>query len=352
MELTTVERMKGLIMKTKIDRIPMNPFASTYTALISNHTAREYYLNPEIALKSHINSIMLHKYDAKPGYGVPNWQTLDFGGELEFSFKNKAALPKVVKYPIETVEDILKINMPNIESAPMASRMIRFAELSIENGFGYGVPAGSALTGVEALIGADKLLRSMVKDPKLIHSLMRISTDYILKIAKYMIDRFGIEKVSAFSAYPLESHALISPKYFDEFSLPYTKEIIDTLQKWGVESMIVHLCGDHTNNLDYWIKDIKLPKRTIIAVGTEMDIVKTAEYLGDDYIMGGNVKNITLSNEHPDKVYEESKEIINKMKDFPGGFILMPDCGLSPLTPACNIDAMLRAVRDFGRYDK
>ncbi|WP_353095036.1 uroporphyrinogen decarboxylase family protein [Tissierella praeacuta] len=351
MELTSAERMKGLAMKTKIDRVPMNPFASTYTALISNYTSREYYLEPEIALKSHINSIMLHKYDAGPGYGVPNWQTWDFGGELEFSTRNRAALPKIVKYPIEVTKDILKLNIPDINKAPMASRMIRFAELSIERGFGYSVPAGSALTGVEALIGPQELLKSMIRDPKRIHYLMRISTDYILEIAKYMIDRFGVEKASAFTAYPLESHALISSKNFEEFSLPYTKEIIETLQNWGVRKMVIHLCGDHINNLGYWIKDIKVPKRAVFAIGTEMDIVKTAEYLGDDYIIGGNVKNTTLNNEHPDKVYEESKYIIEKMKDFPGGFILMPDCGLSPTTPACNVDAMLRAVKDFGRYD-
>ena len=351
MEMTTAERMKGLVMKTKIDRIPMNPFASTYTALISNYTAREYYLNPEVALESHINSIMLHKYDAGPGYGVPNWQTWDFGGELEFSLTNKAALPKIKKYPVENIKDAVNLKMPDFKTAPMASRMIRFAELSLKRGFGYGVPAGSALTGVEAIVGPEILLKSMIREPELLHHLMRISTDYILSIAKYMIDRFGVEKASAFTAYPLESHALISPKQFERFSLPYTKEILETLQEWGVNKMIVHLCGDHTNNLDYWINDIKIPKRTVFAIGTEMDIVKTAEYLGEDYVLGGNVRNTTLNSGTPIEVYEESKMIIEKMKDFSGGFILMPDCGLSPLTPACNIDAMLRAVKDFGRYD-
>lgn len=350
MELTTAERMKGLVMKTKIDRIPMNPFASTYTALISNYSAREYYLSPEIALESHINSIKLHKYDAGPGYGVPNWQTWDFGGELEFSSTHKAALPKVSRYPIEKIKDSLKIKLPDIKTAPMSSRMIKFSKLSLEKGFGYGVPAGSALTGVEALIGVQQLLKLMIKDPSHMHYLMRISTDYILSIAKYMIDKFGAEKASAFTAYPLESHQLIPPKYFEQFSLPYTKEIIETLSDWGVDRMIVHLCGNHTNNLDYWIKDIEVPKRTVFTIGTEMDILETAERLGDDYIIGGNVRNSTLNNKKPKDVYEESKGIIEKMKDFPGGFILMPDCGLSPLTPSCNVDAMLRAAKDCGNY--
>ncbi|AFS78166.1 uroporphyrinogen decarboxylase HemE [Gottschalkia acidurici 9a] len=351
MEMTTAERMKGLTMKKKIDRVPMNPFASTYTALISNHTAREYYLNPEIALKCHMNSMMLHKYDAGPGYGVPNWQTWDFGGELEFSLTNRAALPKVIRYPIENIKDTLKIELPDIRTAPISSRMIKFSELSLEKGFGYGVPAGSALTGVEGLIGAQQLLKLMVKDPNHIHYLMRISTDYILSIAKYMIDKFGAEKASAFTAYPLEAHELIPSKYFEKFSLPYTKEIVETLSNWGVNKIIVHLCGNHTDNLDYWINDINVPKRTVFAVGTEMNIVKTAERLGDDYIIAGNVRNSILNNGTPDDVYKESKSIIEKLKDFPGGFILMPDCGLSPLTPSCNVDAMLRAVKDFGRYE-
>lgn len=351
MKLNSAERMKGLVMKTKIDRVPINPLISTYAALISNYSSREYYLKPDIALKCHINSIRLHKYDSGPSYGIPNWQTWDFGGELEFSKKCKHALPKVVRYPVEVTKDVFNLKIPDIDSAPMASRLIRFAELALGNGFGYGVPAGSALTGVEALIGAEEMLKSMKKDPNKVHYLMRISTDYILKIAKHMIDRFGAEKAAAFHAFPLESHQLISPKYFEKFSLPYTREIIDTLQGWGVKTMIFHLCGDHTNNLEYWIRDIKVPRRSIFTVGVEMDILKTAEYLGDNYIIGGNVSNATLNNGKPDIVYKESKGIIESMKDFPGGFILMPDCGLSPTTPAHNVDAMLKAVNDYGRYN-
>lgn len=343
-------RMKNLILKKKIDRVPVNPLASTYTALISNYSARDYYLNPEIAYESHLNSMDLHRYDSGPSYSVPNWQTLDFGGELLFSEEDRRALPTVISYPATNSKEISKLRIPDFKEAPIASRMIKFTEILTKNGFGYGVPSDSALDGAESLVGANLLMRLMIKDPQAVHYLLELNTKYVLDMAKYMLDRFGTEGVSAFSGYPVDSHDLISPKYFEEFSLPYIKEIIETLQDWGVKNFIIHLCGDHYHNLDHWLKSVKLPKRTIFTIGTQMDIVETAERIGSDHIIGGNVRNITLATGHPKDVYNECGEIIKKVKDFEGGFILMPDCGLSSMTPAANVEAMIRAAEDFGSY--
>lgn len=82
-----------------------------------------------------------------------------------------------------------------------------------------------------------------------------------------------------------------------------------------------------------------------------MDLKDLADYFGENYIIGGNVKNTTLQMGTPDEVYEEARQIIEKMKFNKGGFVLTPDCTLMTTTPAANLYAMIKAARDFGSYD-
>ncbi len=351
MELTSAERMKALMNKEKLDRIPVNPNVTLYAANISNYSSKEYYMEPEKAFKAQMCSINLHKYDATPGYAIPEWQNWDFGGELMFSETPRIRLPKVIRRPIEDIKDVKNLKIPDVDTAPSAIRSLKFAKICVENGFGFSVPSGSPFGGVQSILGTELLLKSLRKDPEVIHHLLRMVTDYMMAITKKSIDIFGVEKISTFSAYPMESHGIISSKDFEKFSIPYIKEIQDMYQEWGIKKWIVHLCGDHKENLKYWTNELKLPRRTVFTLGYEMDMRETAEVLGDEYIIGGNVRNSIIHSGKPEDVYEESRKAIEQMKYSPGGFILMPDCALTPLAPACNVQAMVKAVEDFGRYD-
>ncbi|MDD3270248.1 MAG: uroporphyrinogen decarboxylase family protein, partial [Syntrophomonadaceae bacterium] len=53
----------------------------------------------------------------------------------------------------------------------------------------------------------------------------------------------------------------------------------------------------------------------------------------------------------PDEVIEGCRQIIEKMKYHPGGFILMPACSMPALAPPVNVHAMVKAARLFGKYD-
>lgn len=192
------------------------------------------------------------------------------------------------------------------------------------------------------------MLKWMMKESCSLHKLLRISTDYLKSIAKYYIEEFGADKCSAFIPLPLESNTLISEKMFKEYSLTYLQEIIDNLIRLGIKRFHIHLCGDHSNNLKYWLSDIKIPERTIFSLGKEMDIFKVSEILGEKYIIAGNISTNLLCIASPKEIYEETRELVIKMKNRPGGFILMPECGLSPHTPPINLHAMIKAGKDFG----
>jgi len=82
-----------------------------------------------------------------------------------------------------------------------------------------------------------------------------------------------------------------------------------------------------------------------------MDIQHVARTFGEEIIIGGNIPTTLLQLGTPEEVLEVSRDILETMKNHPGGFILMPACALPPLTPPVNVFAMLKAVTLYGRYN-
>ena len=66
--------------------------------------------------------------------------------------------------------------------------------------------------------------------------------------------------------------------------------------------------------------------------------------------MMGNVSTSLLATGTYEEVYEEARRCIERGKDLPGGFALMPACEAPVTTPPLNIHALVKAANDCGRY--
>lgn len=348
--LTPAERMKALVTRQGLDRIPVNAGASVYAASISGIQAKDYYLDPEKAMLAGLWAAELHGYDGQPSYNIPDWGGWDFGGEMVFPTTPRISLPHLERWAVENPGDVEKLTVPEIDTAPAASRMLAFARLARAKGQAVSVPGGSPMGLAGPIIGTERMLRWFHREPELVHRVLRLATDYILKIAERFIAEFGAENCSAFCTYPLECHAVISPNTFEKFSLPYIKEIHEKFLHQGIKRWVIHLCGDHTRNMSIWTQEIPLAPRTVFYPGHEMDIEVVAKTFGDEHIVGGNIPTTLLQIGTTNEVYEACRQVIAKMKHHPGGYILMPACALPPLTPPVNVHAMVKAARMFGKY--
>ncbi len=348
--MSSAERMRALALKSELDRVPVIPCASTYTAVISGISAKEYYLEPEKALQAQLWAMDLHQYDGGPSYNIPNWAGWDFGGELQFPELPKAAMPVLSRRAVQRETDVEKLVLPDIDKAPSASRIIKFARLVRGKGYPVTIYNGSPVGIAGSILETDLLMRWFIKKPELIHLVLRIATDYLMAIADRMINEFGAENCSAFSTFPFECHGMVSPQVFKEFSLPYVKEIHTMLLARGIKRWLIHLCGDHTRNLACWKEEIPLAPRTVFSIGHEMDLVETAKFFGPKHIIAGNVPTELLNRGTPDEVLAICRKQIQAMKHMPGGYILAPACALPPLTPPANVHAMVKAVRLYGRF--
>ncbi|MDY6972841.1 MAG: uroporphyrinogen decarboxylase family protein [Thermodesulfobacteriota bacterium] len=351
-KLDQSERMMALMANQGLDRVPVMPFALGYTAKISGMTLKEFYMQPEKAFRAQGLAAELHGYDGTgPSYMFLDWEGWEFGGEMKFPESYKQGGPTLAKSPVEKPEDVENLRMPNprtsTNAVPLflqAGRMLR------EMGFPATLSIGSPTNAAAAIVGKDKMLRWYLKEPELVHAVMRKATDFILATAHYFIDEFGSENCAATEGLPLDSNLLISSQTFKKFSYPYIKEIHERLLAKGVNSFFIHLCGDHTANLPYW-RDIPLPPRSVISIGSQTDIEATAKAFGENHIVAGNVPTSVLQTGSPEDVMEACRVCIEKGKDLPGGFILMPECEMPPLAPPVNVHAMLKAAREYGAYE-
>lgn len=280
--MTSSERMACLFAGKRPDRVPVIPHMEAFAGVMCGMSTYEWYNFPENAYRSQIWCQELFGYDGGKCYDVSSGIAGDFpGGEVVIPQEPRLSLPYASRLAAPTEADVEKLTLPrSIDETFDAKRILEFNRICYCNGEGVSVFAGSPTSVVQYLVGAENLVRWMIKKPELVHRLMRFATDYIYFLAQAYLDEFGPE--------PL---------------------------------------------------------------GAETDLEYLGKVMGPDFILGGNVRSITLQNGTPEEVYAECAAILKKMKYFPGGFVLTPECTISYLTPPANFYAMLKAARELGAYD-
>lgn len=347
-KMTSKERMTNLYLGKKIDRVPFISGATMYSGTLAKLTSKEFYLDQEKSYNAQKVCCEIHCCDGAPGFDLPGWIGWDFGSTLTILEEEYVCVPKL-EPAISSISDAQKLSLPDIYNGFAFKERLKFYKIARDNGQSVSIPAGSPLELVGEIVETSLLMKWFYKEPQLVHKLLRLATDYLLKLADFYIDEFGADNCSASSNYPMESNTLISPKLFEKFSLPYITEIHNKYKEKGITNFSIHLCGDHKHNLDYF-KDLNLPPRSFISVSEKLDIELVGKVFGPDYIIGGNVPTPILRSGTPEDVFNASKNIIEKMKYHDGGFVLMPSCDLPPDTPPLNLCAMLKAARTFGQY--
>lgn len=280
--MTSSERMACLFAGKRPDRVPVIPHMEAFAGVMCGMSTYEWYNFPENAYRSQIWCQELFGYDGGKCYDVSSGIAGDFpGGEVVIPQEPRLSLPYASRLAAPTEADVEKLTLPrSIDETFDAKRILEFNRICYRNREGVSVFAGSPTSVVQYLVGAENMVRWMIKKPELVHRLMRFATDYIYFLAQAYLDEFGPE--------PL---------------------------------------------------------------GAETDLEYLGKVMGPDFILGGNVRSITLQNGTPEEVYAECAAILKKMKYFPGGFVLTPECTISYLTPPANFYAMLKAARELGAYD-
>ncbi|NOX32264.1 MAG: hypothetical protein GXP56_00795 [Deltaproteobacteria bacterium] len=344
------ERLMALLSGDPTDRVPFSPFSSGFSARIYGIDRGEFYRNPEKAFSAGINLMKAFPWmNSRPSYGWADRGAWEFGGKVRWPDKNRYPAPTCLEPVVTNPEDVDSIPDPDPKTAGMNPLVERFNTISCNHGFPASLPGGTPTTLSAGIVGRTNFLKWLIRYPGAVHRLQQKVTGFIIQTAKNTMKKYGAANCSVMCGVPMESNQLISSRTFEMFSKPYIQKILGYYVSEGVRNILVHLCGDHTANLIHW-NDIPLPPRAVFSIGHEMDLKKTGQFIGKNHILAGNINNVILQTGSCQDVFEEVKRCLGIGMKHPGGFILMPACELPPDTPLENIEAVAKALYEYGYY--
>ena len=346
-EMSSRDRMNALLKGKPVDHVPLYLFARGFCAKNAGMNLSDFYTDPKKSLEAQIWVAQMYGQDENTKFGFASSAAWDFGGELRMPSDEFDQTPIVVRYPIESEEEISKLKMPDMTTAGMVPLSMEFSRLQKKAGLMITTGIGAPFLYAANVCGLERLSKWMMKKPDVAHHLLRVATDYCIETAKTWADTFGAENIEFRTSTPTSSNQVISPRQFKTFSLPYLKELHEKVLGMGAPHIYTHICGDQNLNLPH-SAEIPFGDPGIASFGHEVDLADAIKHLGDQCIIVGNVEPSRILTGTPEEVYEISRACIEKGKSAPRGFILGSGCELPPLAPPANVWAMRKAINDFG----
>ncbi len=197
------------------------------------------------------------------------------------------------------------------------------------------------------LMPFDTFLMKMMEDVETVKTLIRMSVDVNLEMAKEAAKR-GIKMVYTGDDFAYNSGPIMSPNQFREIFYPELKRVIGGYKELGL-LVIKHTDGDIMSLLDM-IVDAGFDCLDPIDPIAGMDLAKIKADYGDKICLKGNVDcSTTLSFKSVDEVIEETKKCIEIGKPG-GGFILSSSNSIHSAVKPGNYIAMLDTLKECGRY--
>ncbi|KAB5512315.1 hypothetical protein DKX38_029343 [Salix brachista] len=211
----------------------------------------------------------------------------------------------VIFNPLRTAEDVDQVRefVPE-ESVPYVGEALTILRKEVENkaavlGF-VGAPFTLASYVVEGGSSKhfSKIKRLAFSQPKILHALLQKFATSMAKYIQYQADN-GAQAVQIFDSWATE----LSPVDFEEFSLPYLKQIVDTVkQSHPTLPLILYASG--SGGL---LERLALTGVDVVSLDWSVDMAEGRRRLGPDVAVQGNVD--------PGVLFGSKEFITNRIND-------------------------------------
>jgi uroporphyrinogen decarboxylase len=347
--MTSGERMGAVMRGQRPDRVPVIPFIFGHAALVCGEPLARVFDDAEQSFRCQMLSAEMYGYDGGPLYAYASAGGWEFGGDVEFPVKKYSGATVVTRTPIQSEDDVYGLQVPqDITKAGALPIALGVARKQAEFGMPVTLQIGSPLTWAGSVIGEERMMIWLIKKPELVHMVLEKVSEFLIKVAEHYVKEFGAERLMAFHGAATESNALISPKQFESFVLPYLQKINSRAIQLGIGSFFIHICGEQNKNLKFW-QQVPVTKQTVMSFGREVDLA-TAMEMFPEQIIAGNVDPTLIQEGKAEEVLMQAKECIETAKYHKGGYVLMAGCDLPPQAPPVNVFQLVKAAREYGRY--
>jgi len=242
--------------------------------------------------------------------------------------------PRVAGYPLREVDQ-----WPALKEAASGTARVQTVTEAVsllardEN----GLPVIANLTGpvtlATSLVEPMAFFKAMGKQPEVVHDLLSFISGRLIAFGKAQLQA-GAEVLTI--ADPSGTGEILGPRRFAEFALPYLNCILEEL-KGCCKATIVHICG----RLGSIFQEVDQLKADAISIDSLTSVSDLKNALSNKVVVG-NVSTYLLQKGRPDRIEHAAAACLKH-----GAAVLSPACGISPLTPLANLQAMAHAAKEF-----
>ena len=327
-------------MKTKVREIYNNkdktiPILSFPSTQLLGITVKELLDSPEMQVKGMKAIADRCNIGASLNMMDLSVEAESFGAEIVFYDHD---VPTVRKGIIDDIYDVENIVVPNVTEgrAPICIEGIRKAKEEITN-----IPVFCGVIGPYSLAGRlfdmTELMMECYDSPDEVKILLSKATEFIINYIK------EFKKAGADGVVMAEPAAgLLSPSLNAEFSIPFVKEIFDTIND---DDFVIcyHNCGDAVKDMT---KDIATLGADIYHFGNAINLKDIIPLMPNDSLVMGNVDPVLFRNGTPDDIRENAKKIFNECSQY-DNFMLSSGCDIPADAKWENIDEYFDTIKSL-----
>lgn len=269
----------------------------------------------------------------------PIWE-----GEKEFDFlcMGHLEMAKAMGFELQKITPVLTaVSEGQMETADQLDRLIEsgfFDESYFEREATLlyrqkehtkGLAGGGCfgpLTVVSGILGAERMLKMLVRAPEFVEKFVSYVTERMEELAE-------LEKETGsdffWIAEPLAS--LLSPEKFWQFSGQYLRKIYEKTDMPG----FLHVCGKTLKHTPYMVQT----GAEVLSIDSTTDIGSCIRLVDEQIVIMGNVSPAVLRYGTQYEVMEEVRRIIDVCRGFPN-FVLSTGCSIMEGTPKENMQLL------------
>jgi uroporphyrinogen decarboxylase len=343
-EMTSYDRVMTSLKHKEPDRVPVIPFAQTFSAKFSGIPFSIYCSKAEKIAEGQLNV-----------YNAFGWDALCFstdvglyagacGAKIDFPQDD---IPRIVEPLLKhgtVYEDFKKIDMPDPMKAGRLTETIKGIEIAKKE-VGEDVPiigwTEGPAQGIALLFGGDPMQLFYIMDhPDEYKEMLDWYADWQIDIARAMYEA-GADIVGAgeTAAY------FMSPEFFERFVLESEKKACSGINTVGMP-VLIHCCGYVPQSIKYIMET---NPGGAIQFDYQVDLAWAKKLIGDKVTIMGNLNYNKLINANPKQMFDDCAKHI-EIAGEGGGYWLAFGCEIPRDMPPENIRAMMRAAKTVGKY--
>ena len=340
--MTGMERIKAALQFDAVSETPVIPQVFGFTAKMCGVPLDNYVRNGDTLARCQLKTQERFGYDAVFGFMDVNVETEAVGSSLSYRADH---YPTVASYAITKSSDLNNLSFPDPSRAGRMPEILQALNIMRrevnDDVLVIGLVLGP-LTLTTQLLGMERALYLAIDAPDDFMKVLTFAAEVITRFGKAQL-RAGAHLMMIFD--PVSSPAVVPPHFFREFELPFITSAFAEFKQEGSFANWLHIAGPVAPILPYY------GSAGVEIANLDYQVEPAAARRQLSRIcVNGNLKSSAFIFSSPEEIHDASLRLLEDFQDR-GGFILSSGCEIPPESRPENVEALVTAVRNRGRFN-